>query len=154
MNTAQIHLMLNHLPVLGIPFGLLTLAYGVRKNQQEFLKFALMLFAALAVLTLPVFFSGDGAEDVIENAPGISGALIETHEEAATAALVGCEVLGILAFAGLLRFRQRPEYPRPFVMTIAIIGIVTAAILAYTAHAGGQIRHPELSSSFTAEKNH
>ena len=44
MNGAQLHLLLNHFPILGTLFGLLVLAAGLWKKSEDLQKAALVCF--------------------------------------------------------------------------------------------------------------
>lgn len=64
MTAAHIHLLLNHIPILGVLFGLLLL-YGTIKKTREIKKANLVTFIVAAILTVPVFFSGVSTARVI-----------------------------------------------------------------------------------------
>ena len=49
MTGAHLHLILNHLPVLGTFFAALTLAIALMKRIDSFQKIALLFFVALAL---------------------------------------------------------------------------------------------------------
>ena len=54
MNVAHWHLILNHIPVLGIAFGLVVLGAGLWKSSEELKRLALVVFATSALLAVPV----------------------------------------------------------------------------------------------------
>jgi hypothetical protein len=54
----------------------------------------------------PVFFSGNGAEETVEHAPGVSDAIIERHEEAAKLAMISIAGAGLLALVAVLTSRR------------------------------------------------
>ncbi|OGR89619.1 MAG: hypothetical protein A2992_02220 [Elusimicrobia bacterium RIFCSPLOWO2_01_FULL_59_12] len=145
MNAIQLHLVLSHVPVIGLLFASALFIYGVAKKNIDMQRFSLGAFVALAVLTLPVYFSGDAVEEVVEALPGISDDLVEPHEEAAGAALIGMELLGAAALAGLIAFRRRSQLPRGFLQGVLGLTTVASLLMVWTAHRGGQIRHTELT---------
>src|SRR5438874_6583774 len=106
MNLAHLHLLLNHFPIIGTLIGAgIFVASFIRRNND--LKLAgLTVFAGVALLTLPAFFSGVGAQVVARRNPAISAALIERHEGAAILALFFMEITGALALAGLWQHRR------------------------------------------------
>jgi uncharacterized membrane protein len=143
MNGAYLHLILNHLPVLGTLFGLLLLAYGLVRQKPDFLKASLGVFVLVALAAGAVYLSGEQAEEVVEHMAGISDALIEPHEDAGWIALIGAGVLGVLSLGGLIWFRKR-EIPRTFSLAALVLALVVSGWMGYTANLGGKINHPEI----------
>lgn len=79
MNPAHLHIVLNHIPVVGIPFGTGLLIWGFLRKSQEVKTTALLVFVAIALVTIPTYLSGKAAEDLVEHLPGVSENLIEDH---------------------------------------------------------------------------
>ncbi|MGZ3711139.1 MAG: hypothetical protein ACXVBE_05250, partial [Bdellovibrionota bacterium] len=88
MNYAHIHLVLNHLPVVGIPLTLCFLANGFVRGNQGAQKFALLTLVAIAALTVVTYLTGEPAEKFVEHMPGVSEPFIDAHEDAAEVSLV------------------------------------------------------------------
>ena len=147
MNAAYLHLLLNHVPVIGIPIGLFILVIGIFWKKDAFIRVALLVFIFCAVFTIPVYFSGEPAEESIEHMPGVSHSQIDEHEESGEIALASASVLGVVALAGIFWFQRYPLLPRWFVLTALIVSLFVSAILTRTAHLGGLIRHPEMTDS-------
>lgn len=146
MNFAHLHLLLNHFPIIGaiIALGLLLTSF-VGKNEG-LRKASLILFVALALLTLPTFFSGIGARAAIRAEPGISAALIDRHEGAALLALFFMEITGALALVGLWQMQRTPAQKRwpGSIVAILIFSILTVGLMVRVGNTGGDIRHPEI----------
>ena len=66
MDTAYLHIVLNHLPIIGIPFGLGLLLLGILARNDSIKRAALFSFVILGVLTIPVYLTGQGGEDFVE----------------------------------------------------------------------------------------
>ncbi len=96
MNWAHIHLLLNHVPVLGTVFGLSLLGWSMLRRDLGVQRVALGVFVAIAMLALPAYFSGEPAKDVVEHAARVSEQAIEVHERAALVSLIGVELLGLV----------------------------------------------------------
>lgn len=145
MNWAHIHLVLNHAPVLGTVFGLVLFAYALARRDEGLKRIGLGVFVIVALVALPVFFTGEPAEGVVEGTAGISEPLIEAHESAALFALIGVELLGAVALAGLLftRGRARP-LSAPLARATVLVSLIAAALMARTANLGGKIHHTEI----------
>jgi uncharacterized membrane protein len=152
MNWAHVHLMLNHLPVLGTIFGLLLLGWAVVRRDEKLQRAALATFVLTALAAIPVFLTGEPSEDVVENLAGTAKQAIEAHEEAAVVALIAVSALGALALAALVLFRKR-AVPRPLAGAALIFALATAGWMAQTANLGGRIRHAELGATATQGQN-
>ncbi len=79
MSAAHVHLLLNHIPILGSIFGLLLLSYGMLRRSDEIKKTSLGAFVITALLTIPVYLAGDGAAAIVRSLPGVSDAIIQQH---------------------------------------------------------------------------
>jgi hypothetical protein len=58
MDSAHLHLMLTHVPVIGSLLGSGILAWGLVRKQPEVVRIALGVFVVSSVVALPVYFSG------------------------------------------------------------------------------------------------
>ena len=143
MNWAHLHLLLNHIPVLGTVFGLVLLAYAIVRRNDALKKVALGAFVAIALVALPVYFTGEPAEEIVEGTAGVSKAAIEAHEESALVSLVGVELLGIIALIGPVTARARPVSATVSGATL-VVSLATAALIVRTANLGGQVHHEEI----------
>lgn len=143
--SAQIHLARNHLPVFGALFatGILVVAGLTRQASARNLGLGLLVFAAVSAL--PVYWSGEGTEEIVEDRPGISESLIEDHEKAAERALAVTLVAGLVGAAALLAVRLRRQRAAKTLFAAALLSsLATTGLLGQVAHLGGQIRHDEI----------
>ena len=65
MNSLHLHLMLNHLPVVGSLLGLGLWIAATWRKSLELQKAGLVLFAGIALLTAPVYWSGEEAVETV-----------------------------------------------------------------------------------------
>jgi hypothetical protein len=143
MDLVHLHLLLNHVPVIGAVGVVLLLGLAMLRNSTELGKVALGLLALLGAVAVVVFLTGEPAEERVEGLPGISEAIMETHEEVALVATIAMGGLGVLALAALAAFRTR-ALPR-WVSGAGLVATVgVAGLMGYTANLGGQIRHTEI----------
>ena len=151
MNWAHIHLVVNHVPVLGTIFGLLLFGYAVVRRDEGLKRIGLAAFAIVALLALPVFFTGEPAEGVVKGTAGISEPVVEAHEGAALFALIAVELLGAVALAGLLVTRRgRRPLPAAFARATVLVSVIAAGLMARTANLGGKIHHTEIGAGAVA----
>ena len=143
MKSVQMHLALTHAPVILSLVGLIMLivAFFIKNTTLTKTSYILLLLAGVAAL--PVFFSGEGTEEAIENLPGVSDAIIERHEEVANLAMISIAAAGLLALAGLFTFKWQPA-ARLFKAVVLILAFAAGGLMVQTAHLGGQIRHTEI----------
>lgn len=145
MNGAQVHLLANHLPVLGVVFAAALTSAGVFRGSEELKKAGLWAFVLAALCALPAYFSGEGAEDVVERLPDVTKALIHEHEEAAEKALAGALFLGAAALAALVHaWRSKAALLPKAAPALLALSLPVMGILAWAAHLGGLVRHTEL----------
>lgn len=149
MNSVQIHLLLNHLPLFGSLFGTAILAWGLLQKQEPVKRLGLYLMLGSALAVLPVYFSGEGAEEAVEHLPGVLENLIEAHEDWAKAAMLLTEIVGLGALGGVIWSFKRQQLPMTFALVLLLLGAVNGGVMAETAHLGGQIRHSEIRSGST-----
>jgi hypothetical protein len=152
LSTTHVHLVLNHVPTIGyiIAVGLFVAALIARSEHLH--QASLMLFAGIALVTLPVYVTGNAAAQTICVAepdapcadPGISRPLIERHEGAAAQALVTVIATGGLAWLGLWQIRRRRRLPTWNTAAILTASVVTLTLVSRAANLGGGIRHPEI----------
>lgn len=144
INWAHIHLMINHFPVIGVLGALVVFGYGLVRKSAEVKLLGLGLFVLIALITLPVFLTGDAAEKVVKDLPGVTESYIGSHEEIALLALVLIELLGVVALGGLFLFRRSGALPQWYITLVLVIALVSAGTVGLTANLGGQIRHTEI----------
>jgi len=144
MNATHLHLILNHIPVLGTAFGLGLLLFGLWRSSDELKKTALGIFVIVALAAVPVYLTGEPAEDGVESLPGVSKPIIEQHEEAAAVSFTGVVVLGVAALTGLICFRRGRLLPAWSSVSLLVASLIVSGLMAWTANLGGQIRHSEI----------
>lgn len=153
MSRVHLHLLLNHVPVIGMIIGLCLLAWAVFRTDHELGRVTLGLFAILAVVALATFLTGEPAEEAVEGLAGVSEGAIERHEEAALLATIALGVLGALSLAALVRFRRR-ALPLRVMRLLLVMALVPAVAMGWAANLGGQIRHTELRAGEPASDVH
>lgn len=149
MNIVHLHLLLNHIPVVGALIGIALFTYAVIRRNSEVAKITLALFVILAVIAGAVFFTGEPAEEAIEHLPGFSSALTERHEELARVSTLGFVGFALLGLATLAYYRRR-QLPRWITATGLAISLTIGGLMAATANLGGQIRHSEIRAAAVA----
>jgi len=146
MSIVHLHLLLNHVPVVGTLFALLLFAAALFFREAIPIRFALGFSAAIAVVAVAVYFTGGAAEEAVEKLAGVTERAIEQHEEAAELSTIAVSLFGALSLVALAVFRKG-SVPR-WVGAAGLVGtIVLSGLMAWTANLGGQIRHTEIQSA-------
>jgi len=151
MSVLHLHLILNHVPVIGTAFVLLLLGVAVLRRNDGMAKLGLIVMIGLAAITAVVFLTGEPAEEAVEHIAGVSEATIHPHEEAAEASLIATSVAGALALVALAVFRRR-ALPRWVTASALAAVLVVSSMLGWTANLGGRIRHTELGGSAPVQR--
>lgn len=148
MNAAQIHLALNHAPLFLSILAAILLAFGLIKKNSSIATLSLYLMVAAAILTTPVFLTGEGTEELVENLPGVSENAIEKHEAMAKIALALIVATGVAALIAIL-LKSKERIWKAALVIAMLLSLFSFVAMAQTAHLGGLIRHSELQNSAT-----
>ncbi len=144
MNGAYVHLLFNHVPVIGIPLVALLLLAGILRKSPEILRAAFAGFFLVAVLTIPAYKSGGPAARLVRDLPEVSMHNIQEHAEDATWGFRAVMLLGGMGIVGFRLAKKPGAVSRRFVVVTLVTALLVSAWLANVAHLGGLIRHPEI----------
>lgn len=144
MNDAHFHLIVNHLPIVGVLIGLLVLFFGFILNKPQVKVTALGIFVFSAVASVAAFYTGEGAEDIVENISGISETLIHDHEEYAELFFTAILVLGFVSLATMFLEVESPKYAKYGFMLALALSVISTVLAKYVGTSGGEIRHTEI----------
>lgn len=150
MSLVHLHLMLNHIPVVGALFLIVLFAAGVARGNATIVRVAFWTCVALAVVAVVTFLTGEPAEEAVEGIAGIHAAAVERHEDMALVATVLLGIGGVLSAAALWLTRRRETMPRWTGVAGLVGSLAVAGAMGVTANLGGQIRHSELGGTANA----
>jgi uncharacterized membrane protein len=148
MSPVHLHLLFNHVPVIGTVIALCLLAFAALRGDDRIGRVSLGLLAVLAAAAVATYLTGEPAEEAVEGVAGIPRALVERHEEAALLATIALGAMGALSAGWLLLFRRRP-LSRGVMLGLLLLALAPAGAMAYAANLGGQIRHTEIRAGAT-----
>lgn len=150
MNYPHLHLMINHLPILGSVFALLLVLWGMARGSREVRRLALWVALVAGLSVYPAYFTGDEAHEQVEDFPGFDHDTTHEHEEAAELALVVMLVTAGAAGAALFLgrgTRTEPGWARGAVLLGLVASVATVARAGWV---GGEIRHEEIRGPLTS----
>lgn len=150
MNQAHLHLLLNHLPILGTLFGLLILAGGFILKNDGVKRTALGLFVLSGILAIPAYLTGEGAEEMVENLPGVTENLIEAHEDMANIFLWMVGALGVFSLATFYADIKSKKVGSALYAITFVAALGSMVYAQRVGSSGGEIRHTEIRSGATA----
>jgi hypothetical protein len=147
MNPTHLHLVLNHVVIMAALFSAVLFLFGVFRKNETIKNIALFGFVISAISAIPVFLTGEPAEESVEHLAGVFESTIEAHEDAAEFSLWMIEIAGIAALGSLVLKKIQFFKSSIFTMAFVIISLISTAAISYTGYLGGQIRHGEISGN-------
>ncbi len=146
MSTLHLHLLVNHLPIvgafLGVPLLLLAL---LRRRDPGALYAAAMVLVMAGVGAVVAEETGEGAEEPAERIAGVSEAALEIHEERAEVATPIAMLAAALALGAVAAARWRPgALATAATAATFVMNLGSAGAMAWTGQSGGWIRHSEV----------
>ncbi len=151
MNTAHIHLLVTHLPIIGSLIGFLILLFAAIKKDNNVKIAAYLVFILCTIGAIISYATGEGAEEVVEKLPGVLESAIETHEEAAMFSLIAMIALGLTAIAGIFQISYQWIKFKFIHNLILIFALISMISITYTGNLGGKIRHTEIADTSTLQ---
>jgi uncharacterized membrane protein len=147
VNLPHIHLLLNHFPIIGTIIALGLFLFALIGKSDDLKRASLVIFAGIALLSIPTYMSGNGAEEALRKLPGVSKNAIMAHNNAALVSLVFVELTGMFAWLGLWQFRRFLHARGWTLATVVVLSIAAVFFMTVTGNTGGQIRHTEILSA-------
>lgn len=144
MNAAHIHLMINHFPII-LPFiAIITriIAHVIKSDSMR--RYALGILIVGAITSFIAMQSGERAEEIVEELPGISETYIHNHEESAEIFSVITYIAGGIACIALWADIKRNSYAQVIVEIAIVLSVVSLFYAQKTGTSGGEIRHEEI----------
>lgn len=152
MNAAHWHLLLNHVPIMGTIGATGILITGFIFKNPAIKRTALGIFIVSGLIAIPAYLTGEGAEDVVENLPGVTENFIETHEDLGKIFLALTGLLGLLALVNFALDRMQHKVASHLYLTILVIGLGSSIFAKQVATSGGEIRHTEIRANGVAQE--
>jgi hypothetical protein len=143
-NPAYRHMLLNHVPIIGLFMALVVLSAGLLARQASLLFTGLALVALTAGASIPVARYGDAAYPAIyDTLDGYGRDWLDYHAALAETWLPLLYANAALALVALIVCIARPrllQWAGALVALVTLAGLVGATVVA---RAGGKIQHPE-----------
>ena len=147
MNSIEIHLILNHIPILGVAFVSLYLMIATIVKNTFMQKVSLWILLSVALVTIIVYLSGLRAETPVESLPNASKALLQLHEKVARISSLTIWAIAGITLLGLTFLRGKEQLFQYFVRGILAMTLLSTALFILTGYLGGQVTHSEIRST-------
>ncbi|NUM30896.1 MAG: hypothetical protein HUU47_01050 [Bacteroidetes bacterium] len=152
MEPVHIHLLINHIPILGGIFATALIFFGIILKNETVKKVAYFTFIVSALFVLPANKSGEGAEEIVEKIAGVNERMIEHHEEKADFAMWSSIITGIVSSMGLYLSYKNSKISGVISFVVFVVSLVSIYFLWGAGESGGKIRHTELSNTTISSK--
>ncbi len=146
MNPAHLHLLVNHLPIVGFAIGvLLLIATMILRGGRGVFLASLLVIVMSGAGGLVAQFTGEPAEEIVEGLADVPESLVATHEDAGKIATIIASITTVLGIViGFVVFRREGNIPMIAVAILLVATAATSAAMAWTGSTGGKIRHTEI----------
>lgn len=153
MNDAHLHMVVNHFPIVGTIVAIGILIAGLLNKNQSIINTAYVLFIIGAVFGILSMNTGEGAEELVEDMPGIGWKIIHEHEELAEKMALLLDVLGILSLVGFyFQYKNNPKQKLVSCLLL-VLSIASLFVIQKVGTSGGEIRHTEIRNDSNATYN-
>jgi uncharacterized membrane protein len=153
MNDAHLHMVVNHFPIIGTILAIGILVAGLLNKNQSIINTAYVLFIIGAIFGILSMNTGEGAEELVEDMPGIGWKIIHEHEELAEKMALLLDILGVLSLVGFYFQYKRNSKQKLVSYLILIIGIASLFVIQKVGTSGGEIRHTEIRNESVITTN-
>ncbi len=147
MDQVHFHLMLTHFPIVGTVGGVIMLIAGYFFSNYTVKRMALVVFICSALVAIPAFLTGEGAEEAVEKLPGVMESIIEEHEEIAEIYIWLIAGLGIVSALTLIVDALLHNPSGILYLIVFALAIVSIVFSYRVGNYGGQVRHTELRTN-------
>ena len=142
---SHLHILVSVFPSFGLVCVLGFYIAGLLTDNNGTKRTCLVLFAILALLSIPIFLSGNGSMAELSGNPRISKDMMATHYGWGMAALVALVITGAVALVALSLSGRAGHAPNHALRLVLGLAVVTLGVLIVAD--GWEINHRELQST-------
>jgi uncharacterized membrane protein len=144
---SHLHILVSVFPSFGLVFVLGFYIAGFRTGNDGIRRTCLLLFGLLALLSVPIYLSGDGSMAVLSKTPRISKEMMNTHYGWGMAALLVLVMTGVVAWVELWRSYRAGRASSDPLHLVSGLAIVALGLTVAASEFGWEINHRELQST-------
>ncbi len=150
MNDAHYHLVVNHFPIIGTIFGLGILIVGLVFKKETLQTTAYVLFCIAALTGFLAMYTGEGAEELVEDLPSVGHRIIHEHEEIAEKFAILVYALGGFSLLTIFLNAKKSSFAKMVAYFTLLLALVATFVGKEVGTSGGEIRHTEIRATATA----
>ena len=144
-NPAYRHLLINHLPIIGLAAGALALFIAIVMRSRAAQIPALFVILLMAASAFPVHRTGEQAYKPVRHLADDAGAeWLDLHSDRADSGMPAFYILTGLALIALVVPLKWPRTALPLAILIFLGSVACVGVGGWIAQAGGPIMHAEL----------
>lgn len=149
---AYLHLLTNHLPIIGFAFGSFLLAWALLKKSEDITMAAYTVLIISGIGGIIAFLTGEEAEEAIEHLPGVSHDLIHEHEEAGELAYFVIIAVTVLSNIAIVLNKKESQYRSAFNRLTLMVALAGTLASVHAGYHGGLIKHgPQQGTATSTE---
>jgi uncharacterized membrane protein len=141
MTDAELHLLLNQVPIFGVALGICGMVYGILKKDKKYTYGSLFLYTFLALITIPVSISGMEAADTAKLLADINYDSLDSHSRIAYVTFSLMYALGILSVITFFIIRKDKSYRLFLPITVLCLSVIVFTLMTITGSIGSGIRN-------------
>jgi uncharacterized membrane protein len=141
MNAAHVHLITNHIPIIGLFCGLFVLLWGILAKNKSVVLVGTVLLLICSIGGVVANKSGEEAEDLVEQIAGVSKTAIHEHEEAAELAMPFMFISILLSAAALFLNKRNHKWASMVTILLLVSSALSCILSSRAGWLGGKIRH-------------
>lgn len=146
-----LHVLINHLPIIGTAMGLIGLLAGLFLRERKALIPGLVILFIAGFSAWPVYETGDAAYKSIRKISDDTGIdWLDEHMERADQTVWTFYVLAGVSAAAVLVPLRWPRSGFPLAIVTAVVAVGCTAVAGYIAQPGGLVRHTEFRTPVPA----
>ena len=144
LSPLYIHVLINHIPELGLGSSLFALFLGLVFRSREARRVGLILVFLCAASAWPVLRTGQkGYNAIYFSIEPTDQAWLDAHMRTAEKWIWAFYVLAALALVAIVCPLKWPRSEMTLVLMVLLLGAGTFALSGYIAYLGGRVRHVE-----------
>lgn len=147
MDATHFHLAFTHGPIVGVIMCTLLIAAGFILKSDTVKQVAYVFLVLIGILTIPVYLTGEAAEETIERLGEVSHRVIHEHEEAAEAVIWLMLAVSLSALFSLVAARRKMAIAKMISYVTLVLSLMASIAFIRVGSLGGKIRHTEINGS-------
>ncbi len=147
MEASQIHILINHYPMILTGVGVIVMAIGLWRKSEKAMRAAYWIFVAVMLIGTAAFASGEIAGHQNDMLTGASGEAVRTHQQASRTAFLAIGCAGLASVFGLVTSYRRSPIAKWFAVTALFISIAGSVLVTRTTLLGRQINYAGVSAT-------